>query len=53
MPIDIRPDDLSSPQVQELIAEHLAGMHGNSPPGHVHALAIEGLKVPGVSFWSA
>jgi putative acetyltransferase len=28
-------------------------MHGNSPPGHVHALAIEGLRAPGVTFWTA
>ncbi len=53
MPILVRPDDLSSPQVQALVAEHLAGMHGNSPVGHVHALAIDGLRAPGVSFWSA
>lgn len=51
--IDIRIDDLSSPQVQALIAEHLAGMRGNSPPGNVHALAIEGLRRPDVTFWSA
>lgn len=53
MPIDIRPDDLSSPPVQALIAEHLSGMQGNSPPGHVHALAIDGLRAPGVTFWTA
>ncbi len=53
MPIEIRPDDLSSPLVQELIAEHLAGMHGNSPPGHVHALAIDGLRAPEITFLSA
>lgn len=53
MPIEVRLDDLSSPLVQELIAEHLAGMHGNSPPGHVHALAIDGLRAAAVSFWSA
>ncbi len=53
MPIRVVPDDLASPQVQELIAEHLAGMHGNTPAGHVHALAIEGLRVPEVTFWSA
>lgn len=51
--IDVRLDDLSSPDVQALIAEHLAGMRGNSPPGQVHALAIEGLKKPEVTFWSA
>lgn len=53
MPIDVRPDDLSTPQVQALIAEHLSGMQGNSPPGHVHALAIDGLRAPGVTFWTA
>ena len=53
MTIHVRIDDLSSPQVQALIAEHLAGMQGNSPAGHVHALAIEGLRKPGLTFWSA
>lgn len=53
MAIGVRLDDLSSPDVQALIAEHLAGMHANSPPEHVHALAIEGLRMPGVTFWSA
>lgn len=52
-PIDVRLDDLSSFDVQELIAEHLAGMHGNSPPGHVHALAIAGLRKPELTVWSA
>lgn len=28
-------------------------MEGNSPPGHVHALAIDGLRAPGVTFWTA
>jgi putative acetyltransferase len=53
MPVDLRIDDLSSPEVQGLIAEHLAGMHGNSPPGHVNALALEGLRRPDITFWSA
>lgn len=53
MSIEVRVDDLSSTEVQELIAEHLAGMRGNSPPGSVHALAIEGLKQPDITFWSA
>lgn len=46
-------DDLSSDDVQALIAEHLAGMHSNTPAGHVNALAIESLRAPGVTFWSA
>lgn len=53
MPIQIQTDDLSSAEVQALIAEHLAGMHGNSPPGHVNALAVESLKSPVITFWSA
>jgi putative acetyltransferase len=53
VPIDVRQDDLSSEEVRSLIAEHLSGMHGNSPPGHVHALAIENLRSPSVTFWTA
>lgn len=53
MGIDIHRDDLSSTEVQLLVAEHLSGMHGNSPPGHVHALAVENLRTPQVSFWVA
>ncbi len=53
MPITVRLDDLSSPEVQALVAEHLAGMQCHSPPGHVHALAIEKLRAPGVTFWTA
>lgn len=51
--IEVKIDDLSSPQVQELITQHLAGMHSNSPAEHVHALAIDGLKAPDMTFWSA
>jgi putative acetyltransferase len=51
--IDVRQDDLSSAVVQSLITEHLSGMHSNSPPGHVHALAIASLRAPSVTFWTA
>lgn len=53
MGITVRQDDLSSAEVRSLVAEHLAGMHRNSPPGHVHALAIDSLRSPGVTFWTA
>jgi putative acetyltransferase len=53
MEISVRVDDLSSLEVQELIGEHLAGMRGNSPPGQVHALALEALRAPNVTFWCA
>jgi putative acetyltransferase len=51
--LEIRLDDLSSPEVRRLVAEHLEGMHASSPPGHVHALAIERLQAPEVTFWCA
>jgi putative acetyltransferase len=51
--VTVRRDDLTSAEVQSLIAEHLSGMHSHSPPGHVHALAIENLRAPGVTFWTA
>jgi putative acetyltransferase len=51
--MDIRIDDLSSPATQSLLRLHLAGMHSTSPPGHVFALDLSGLKAPGVTVWSA
>lgn len=53
MGLQIRQDDLSSQEVQALIAEHLSGMHSNTPVGQVHALDIERLRAPGVTFWTA
>ena len=50
---DVREDDLSSDQTRELLKLHLEGMHANSPPGHVFALDLSGLKVPEVTVWSA
>ena len=51
--IRIQPDDLSGDATRRLIALHLAGMLENSPPESVHALDIEALRDPAVSFWSA
>lgn len=42
--IDVCQDDLSAAEVQWLTLEHLSGMRSNSPPGHIHALAIENLR---------
>ena len=51
--MQIREDDLSSVQTCELLRLHLSGMHANSPPGHVFALDLSGLKAPDVTVWSA
>lgn len=52
MPLTARIDDLTSVEAQELVGEHLRGMHATSPPGHVNAFAIDALKQPEVTFWS-
>jgi putative acetyltransferase len=44
---------LDRADVQALLAEHLAGMHAQSPPESVHALALEGLRRPDVTLLSA
>ncbi len=51
--IEIRADDLSGEATRRLIAAHLAGMHDTSPPESVHALDMEGLRHPSITFWSA
>tara|TARA_R110001592_G_scaffold41585_3_gene135650 strand:- start:5223 stop:5678 length:456 start_codon:yes stop_codon:yes gene_type:complete len=51
--VEIRLDDLSGQQVQDLLAAHLAGMQANSPPESIHALDLSGLRASSVSVWSA
>lgn len=53
MSIDVRRDDISSAEVESLIAEHLSGMHRHSPACQVHALGIESLRAPSITFWTA
>ena len=51
--MEIRVDDLRGPEISELIREHLRGMAQNSPPESMHALGLEALRQPGITFWSA
>ena len=48
----IELDDLSRPEIAELLKEHRASMFVHSPPESVHALSIEGLRSPDITFWS-
>lgn len=50
---EIRRDDLTSDAVQALLALHLAEMHVNSPPGHVFALDLAGLRTPDITVWTS
>jgi len=51
--MQIEIDDLSRPEIHALLNEHLRSMYALSPPESVHALDIEKLRQPGISFWSA
>lgn len=51
--MEIKLDDLSGEPTRRLIAQHLAGMHDTSPAESVHALNVEGLRHPSISFFSA
>ncbi|SFJ68031.1 putative acetyltransferase [Paenibacillus sp. UNC496MF] len=46
-------DDLTGPEVAELLNEHLRSMSAQSPPESMHALDLEGLRRPEITFWSA
>jgi putative acetyltransferase len=50
--VEIVVDDLSGGAVHELLREHLRGMHLHSPPESVHALDLDGLRQPGITFWT-
>lgn len=51
--IRIVADDLSGEAIRALVALHLSGMHAHSPACKVHALPVEKLRQPGVTFYSA
>lgn len=50
--MDIRIDDLSSSAVCRLVREHLEAMAQHSPPESVHALGLDALRKPDITFWS-
>lgn len=51
-PMDIRIDDLRSPAVAALLQEHLDDMAVHSPPESIHALDLERLRRPEITFWT-
>ena len=52
MRMDIRIDDLTGTEIAELVREHLENMAENSPPESRHALTLEQLRQPDITFWS-
>jgi len=51
--MNIRLDDLRGPEIRALLEEHLRNMHQISPPESVHALDLEALRHPSITFWTA
>jgi putative acetyltransferase len=49
----IEIDDLTRPAIHTLLNEHLQHMHELSPPESVHALDLDKLRQPDITFWTA
>jgi len=45
-------DNLTSDAIINFLKEHLEDMKAITPPGSVHALNLDGLRVPEITFWS-
>ncbi len=51
--MEIKIDDLRGPEIAALLAEHVQSMYQYSPPESVHALDLEKLRKPEITFWTA
>jgi putative acetyltransferase len=45
-------DDLRGPEIAAFLEEHLREMRSITPAGSVHALDLDALRAPEVTFWS-
>ena len=50
--LEIRIDDLSGPEIAALLAEHLRALAEITPAKSRHALNLDQLRQPGITFWS-
>ena len=53
MALTFHPGDLDSSDVKALLELHFGMMRSISPPEACHVLPADGLRDPGVTFWSA
>lgn len=51
--MNIKPDNLTGPEIQQLLQQHLQSMALHSPPASIHALDIDALRQSGITFWTA
>jgi putative acetyltransferase len=52
MALTIRKDDLSGPEIAALLQAHLDHAARHSPPESIHALDLDRLRAPEITFWS-
>lgn len=50
--VEIRLDDLSGVEIADFLEEHIKEMKAVSPPESKHALDLEELKKPEITFWT-
>ena len=50
--VEIVVDDLTGPQIAGFLDEHVREMLSVTPPESKHALDLEALRGPGITFWS-
>jgi putative acetyltransferase len=51
--MEIRIDDLTGPEIQSLLEEHLKFTYETTPPESIHALQLDELRKPEITFWTA
>jgi putative acetyltransferase len=49
----IRTDTLTGPEIAAFLQEHLDDMRSVSPPESKHALDLDALRKPEITFWTA
>ncbi|TWT24920.1 GNAT family N-acetyltransferase [Planomicrobium sp. CPCC 101110] len=50
--MEIKIDDLTGKEIAVLLEEHLQDMAVHSPPESIHALDLDRLRKPEITFWS-
>lgn len=50
--MEIRVDDMTDSQVIALIRQHLRSMEDYSPAASIHALDLDNLRSPDITFWT-
>src|SRR4029079_13253811 len=50
--MEIRKDDLTNSKIIDLLREHLRSVALHSPPESIHAMDVDALRRPEITFWT-